>query len=381
MENNELSIGLPQMHLEPGERRVFLTKFVAWLADFGFKIYLEEGYGSSVGLSVQDYLDEVENVRIASQEKVYQQDFVLVLRFPGDELLGLMKPGSCLISMLHFPTRPQRVLLLKSFRINAISLDTIKDDNGRRLVENLAAVAWNGLKISFQALSENYPQPGFENPGRNPLQVTLLGAGAVGKQVIQAAVSYGDKDLREKFVEEKIPGVMVTVVDYDLTNHRRFMQQILSKTDILVDATQRPDPSKPVIPNHWLAWLPEHGIITDLAVDPYLLESVPPVVRGIEGIPQGNLDKYLFSPADPEWDLTVPTSIPSEHRRTVVSCYSWPGIFPKACMKHYGQQLRPLMKRLSARGYEGLSLQGDHFERALYRGTLRYWQTYQEQTV
>ena len=140
-----------------------------------------------------------------------------------------------------------------------------------------------------------------------------------------------------------------------------------------MDATQRPDPSKPVIPNAWIAWLPQHAIITDLSVDPYLLADDPPVVRGIEGIPQGSLDKYVFQAGDPDWDRTVPASIPSQERRTVVSCYSWPGIFPEECMRHYGEQLTPLLKRLARSGYAGLSIKGDFFERALYRGTLKYW--------
>ena len=92
--------------------------------------------------------------------------------------------------------------------------------------------------------------------------------------------------------------------------------------------------------------MPEHGVIVDLSVDPYLLDDNPPVVRGIEGIPQGNLDQYIFQPDDPKWDDLVPKSIPSRHRRTTVSCYSWPGVHPKACMRHYGKQLTPLVSCL-----------------------------------
>jgi alanine dehydrogenase len=275
--------------------------------------------------------------------------------------------------MLHYPTRPQRVELLNTQNLQAISLDTITDDSKRRMVENLPSVAWNGLRISMDELRKGYPAPGFEHPQRPAIRVTLIGAGAVGKHVIQAAVAYGDPSLRQKMLHEGMPGVMVQVVDYDLTSHAEIMREIFSQTDILVDATQRPDPSQPVIPNEWIAWLPEHTIITDLSVDPYLLDSDPPVVRGIEGIPQGSLDKYIFNADDPDWDLTVPPSIASSERRSVVSCYSWPGIFPEACMKHYAEQLTPLMKRLVKKSYNGLSMGGDFFERALYRGTLEYW--------
>ena len=113
--------------------------------------------------------------------------------------------------------------------------------------------------------------------------------------------------------------------------------------------------------------------MTDLAVDPYTPDVEPPVVRGVEGIPQGNLDKYVLATDDTDWNKTVPDTVSSKHRRTVVSCYSWPGVHPEASMRHYGEQLEPLMEALFARGYDGLSLDGSYFERALYRGTLSAW--------
>ena len=127
------------------------------------------------------------------------------------------------------------------------------------------------------------------------------------------------------------------------------------------------------MPNPWLGWLPDHAIVADLAVDPYTLDADPPVVRGIEGIPQGSLDKYVFWPDDEDWGETVPPSIPSEQRRVVVSCYSWPGIHPEACMRHYAQQLTPLLEPLLAKGYDRLSPDGGYFERAMARATLRAW--------
>jgi alanine dehydrogenase len=93
----------------------------------------------------------------------------------------------------------------------------------------------------------------------------------------------------------------------------------------------------------------------------------------VEGIPQGNLDQYLFFPNDPTWDTMVPETIPSKNRRAVASCYSWPGIHPEACMRHYAQQLEPLMETLLKVGYENLSLNGDYFIRALYRASLKGW--------
>jgi alanine dehydrogenase len=169
------------------------------------------------------------------------------------------------------------------------------------------------------------------------------------------------------------PGAIALAAGRNITGNADPMRWLMEQADILVDAVQRRDPSRPVVPNHWIGWLPEHAVIADLAVDPYTLDADPPVVRGVEGIPQGNLDKYIFQPDDDDWDETVPASIPSQQRRAVVSCYSWPGIHPEACMRHYAQQLTPLLEPLLHKGYDRLSLSGGYFERAMHRATLRAW--------
>jgi alanine dehydrogenase len=295
------------------------------------------------------------------------------LRYTEDEDVQRMKKGACLISMLHYPTRPKRVEFLRSLGIEGISLDSLKDDTGRRLVENLKAVAWNGIESAFRVLRSSYPEPGFGSPQRPPIQVTLLGAGAVGSHVVQAAVRYGNDTLRHHLASSKIPGVQVTVLDYDLSTHENIMRDILSRTDLLVDATQRPDPSLPVIPNEWVGWLPQHAVILDLSVDPYQCDVAPLTVKGIEGIPQGNLDQQIFSPDDPAFD-SLPDCIETTQRRYTVSCYSWPGIYPRKCMEVYGRQIRSVVHALIEKGgVENIDPQGRFFERAIGRALLSRW--------
>ena len=91
----------------------------------------------------------------------------------------------------------------------------------------------------------------------------------------------------------------VTTVGRNLTGRDVYMKERFGLTDVLVDATQRHDPSRPIVPNAWLACLPEHAVVCDLVVDPYLLHETPPTVRGVEGIPQGDLDRWAFAPDDP----------------------------------------------------------------------------------
>ncbi len=365
-----LKFGLARMHYEAGERRDFLPDFIAHLQQNGAEIMLEDGYGSGMGYSQQDYLAASHQVRFGSAEEVFQQDYVLVLRCPTETQIRTMRPGACLISMLHYPTRPLRVKLLNQLQLDAVSLDSLKDDTGRRLVENLRSVAWNGIETAFSVLAKIYPTPGFESPERPPIHVTLLGAGAVGIQVVQAAARYGNTAWHRRLADKGVAGVQVTTLEYDSTRSEHVMRPILETTDILVDATQRPNPAVPVIPNAWVAWLPDHAVLLDLSVDPYDCTVTPPFVKGIEGIPQGNLDQYVFAPDDTIFQ-SIPACFATTHRRHSVSCYSWPGIYPNACMEMYGKQLAPILRTILERGgIQNIRSHGRYFERAIARARL-----------
>ena len=201
-----------------------------------------------------------------------------------------------------------------------------------------------------------------------------MGAGLVGKHAVEAATKYGNRDRAHELDGLGLAGVEVTVVGRNVTSNPRTMRERFMRTDILVDATQRSDPSTPLIPNEWLGWLPQHAVVCDLVVDPYVLNANPKTVRSMEGIPRGNLDQYIFMSDDPKWDATVPKEIDSKNRRAAATCYSWPGVHPEDCMKLYGHQLDPMLKTLFQRGgAEALRPDGDFAERALYRASLKAW--------
>lgn len=365
-----VTIGFPRMKKEPGEKRVFLPAFIQLLASQGASIYLEEGYGSRSGYMFEDYHCANPAVHQCSREEALQKDYVMLLRSPKMDEFSQLRPGSCLISMLHFPTRPKRIQILKQLGINAISLDSIVNDRGTRLVENMKAVAWNGLDAAFSILEK---RGGLDKSNGAPMTALILGTGMVGKHAVDAAVKLGNIERNNDHIRSGGRGSIAIAVGRSASSNPEVMKPLYERADILVDAAQRRDCSCPVAPNEWIAWLPPHAIVTDLSVDPYTLDVQPPVVRGIEGIPQGNLDQYVYDPDDPKWELTVPASVPSQNRRTTVTCYSWPGIHPEASMTHYASQLEPLMAKLLEKGYDDLSMNGDYFERALCRAALKSW--------
>jgi alanine dehydrogenase len=362
------SIGFPRMEHEKGEKRVFLPDFIQYIASFGVNVVIEEGYGSRSGFDKADYRQGNNQISFGSRQDAFDQDLVLILRSP-DKDFERMKPGTILMSMLHYHTRPNRIKLFEEMGLKTISLDSIVDQNDVRLVENMKAVAWNGLEVAFGLLEERWPD--LIRPDGQPIQTLLLGTGMVGKHAVDAAVHLGNIERNNQHLENGGPGAVCCAVGRNLTYHRDEMIELLKEIDILIDATQRRNPSEPVIPNELIQYMPPHAILLDLSVDPYLPDAHPPVVRGIEGIPRGNLDKFVFRPDDPEWEDTVASGVPTTYRRTAVSCYSWPGFHPEACMTHYAQQLHPLMPVIFEKGYDDLSLDGGYFEQALYRATLK----------
>lgn len=370
------SVGLPRMMKEQGERRVFLPDFVHFLTALGVEVFLEEGYWSDGGFTIEEYQRDNPHVHRCSREEAFDRELVLILRAPERHEFNLLGRGSCLVTMLHYNTRPWRVQRLKDLGMRAVSLDSITDDNNLRLVENMRAVAWNGIDAAFTELERSHPHL-FERYSC-PIRVIVLGTGIVGKYAVEAATKMGSLNRNEGYMEKGGTGSVAVAAGRSVTSRTSIMRTLLESADILVDATRRRNPSIPVVPNSWIAWLPPHAVVADLAVDPYLPNDRPPVVRGVEGIPQGNLDKYVFLPEDPDWERDIPDGVPTQNRRTVVSCYSWPGVHPQQCMEHYSRQLKPFMELLIEKGYDALSPEGGYIERALYRATLRAWLSRQE---
>src|SRR5512135_3456973 len=124
----------------------------------------------------------------------------------------------------------------------------------------------------------------------------------VGKHAIEAATKLGNVERNNDHIASNGPGAVAISIGRNITSNPSTMKMLMEQADILVDATQRRDPSRPIVPNEWIGWLPRHAVVVDLAVDPYALDADPPVVRGIEGIPQGNLDQYVFTAEDSKWD-------------------------------------------------------------------------------
>jgi alanine dehydrogenase len=255
-------------------------------------------------------------------------------------------------------------------------MDSIVDDEGERLVENIRGTSWNAIWAGFRALQKTLPD--FDTRTRKVIEVIVVGAGPVGRFAAEAATKYGDEALHRALLLRGVPGVIVHLIGRNITQDRPVLLDLMSRADMFVDATFRSDPTDYIFPNDLIGVLPEHAVVVDVTADPYITETDPIQVKAIEGIPTGDLDEYEFPPDHPAFD-TLPDAVNTEHRRTTVSCYSWPGLNPKECMRRYGRQVGWMLDILLRKPYDELSVASTNYlERALYRGTLHAYLERQE---
>ena len=246
-------MGFPRMHKEKSERRDFLPGFFKSLEETNIEVLLENGYGSKMGYLQKDYLEVNRNIRFDSLDKVLKCDIVIVLRCPDNEELLQMERGSTLISMLHYDTRETRNELLKSRGINCFSMDEMTNDQNERLLVNYRGTSRTGSRISFEELKERTND--FSSIDKPILEVSIVGAGAVASNAAKAFEEFGDKE----FLESD-RGLLIHMLTRSITEKKELMKEILSKSDILVDASKRRDSSKYIISNDILECLPAHSI-------------------------------------------------------------------------------------------------------------------------
>lgn len=363
-----LSIGFPRMHKEAGEKRDFLPEFFSGLSDYDVDIYLEEGYGNGLGYTEKDYLKSNAGIKFTSAYDVYMKDIVVILRCPETTEIDLMKEGSILISMLHYETRETRNKLLSERKINCFSMDAMCNDENERIMVNYKGTSRAGSRIAFEELKKR--TDGFNNVDGKIINISIIGLGSVAANSAKAFEELSDREFLD---EENGIGVIIHMLPRTITQNCENLKKILEVSDILVDASKRPDPSKVIVSNRLIKYLPEHSVILDLTADPYNDKILPMQVKGIEGIPTGTLDKYVIETDDELYD-TIPGAVLSDNRRLVVSCNAWPGVDAKDCMLLYGRQLIPFLDVILNKGIKDLDVSSKNmYERSLIRSSLAYY--------
>jgi len=363
--------GFPSMHKEINEKRAFLPEFFGKMKDFGIDIFLERGYGSKMGYTSEDYLKENDEIIFSTKETVYSKDVVTVLRAPNDDEYKMMKKGAVLISMLHYQTRELRNQFMQELGLVPFSMDSMVDDDHRRVVVNNYKTSYNGAKIAMEELEKTIDTQSLDRP----VNIAIIGMGVIGLTVARAFKDLSNDRLKKYGSDYK--GLKVTMLTRSMTNSEKLLTDEIIKSDILVDASSRHDTSIHIVSNDLIGKTLPHTVLLDITADPYDFEKNPPQVKAIEGIPTGTLDQIVFNTNDPIYEKLndeLEKKMKLTNRRVVVSCNAWPGVDPVASKEIYARQMLPIIKVLVEYGEDNLSIDSrDYYERILVRSSYKYF--------
>lgn len=368
---NVKSVGFPMIHNFAGDRRDFIPDLFRFMDRYeGVEFYLEDGYGERLGYTAEDYLKASSKVHFVSFEEAYKQDITMILKDPELENLEMLKDGSTFFTMLHYSTRPAVVELIKRKGLKTFSMDSIVDDAGLRMFVDYFGTAYCGCREGIKVLKQSYPE--FYSTDRGPIRALVMGAGGVGQGAVKSLEVLSDEEFLDK---ENMSGILTQVATRTITGQRKIMQELLSQTDLLIDATQRRNQTIQIISNEDLGLMPEHAVIVDLCADRYDFTLDPPLRRVVEGTVNGSPSHYVIYPDDKLYD-ELPEDVDSRNRRIVVSCDAWPSMDTERSVKYYYGLMKNYVGILLTKNPDEISGDSDNlFERGLYRSTLTYFES------
>jgi alanine dehydrogenase len=370
-----ITIGLPKLVAPVGFRRGFCPDFVYDLSTLkGVQILLEHGYGDDLRYKKHQYMRNA-NISFASRNTIFRTStIILSLTSPTDK--DIRKMGACqtLISMLHFPTHPERNELIRRVGLKAISLDSIKDEEGKRMIQDFSRTAQNAITEGFIRLRKNCGDSYWFDRKRDPIMVYLLGFGELGKEAATAAITMGNTQFQKKLVKRKANPFVVVVPTTSIHSRHGYHRSVFNPErvknggvpHILVDVSRRKNLSKPIITESDMRLLPPETVIVDISADRYEGESV---VKAISGIPTGDEKQCVFSVSDRAWrnrkQIPAGYQLAKGNRRTVVSHYAWPNYGSvkerRDNMKRYADQLFPVVQYVAHTLLHGVN-DSDEFE-------------------
>ena len=342
-------------------------------------LFLEATYGQSFGYRFHDCGPGVSVVLTSRGEVLRQSTEIFSLLSPSLEELAELRADQTILSYLHYATHPERNLLLAGRGCRALSIDSIVDADGKRLVQDFGRVARGAMSSAFLELRARRTDEWWLDPRRGPIVVYIFGAGAVAAEVAKESLRMGHtgllRELQERGGNPEVQTILTSSVHSARQHFRRFLRSDAREADaphLVVDAALRSDTSRALLAPADYAMLPESTLLVDVSADDY---AGPDVVKGLSGVPTGDDEQWLFEIDDPAWVSKVPREcrLSSANRRVTLSHYSWCSKGPLEAKRvnanHYALQLLPILRSVFFPEIEeGASLFG--IPEAIERGTL-----------
>lgn len=273
--NKSLRIAIPT-EVAYQEKRVALTPSAAGIMTAnGLEVCLEQGAGKHSFFNDDEY-SEVGTQILYSHEEIFEADMVLKVEPPTLEEIGMMKPGSTLISALQMGDANAAYFeALNKKKITAIAFEMIQDKaKGLPIVNAMSELAGSlAIPIAAEHMSSVNGGKGIILGGITgvpPTRVIILGAGTVAEYAARAALGLGaevrifDNEVYKlRRIRHKLSNQVFTSVIDSVT-----LGQSLMSADVVIGAL-RPEKGRArcVVTEEMVASMKSGAVVLDVSID------------------------------------------------------------------------------------------------------------------
>ena len=178
------------------EKRLALTpEITKKYIDLGFDLFLPNNYGNHLGFDDNDYKSLGVNFLDNEKDIIDKSDIIIQLGIPEDQKLSLLKENQTLVGSLDFFSNKEKLISLKSKKINCFSLEMLPRITRAQSMDILSSQAnlagYKAVIEAFQIYERAIPMM-MTAAGTIPAaKVLIVGAGVAGLQAIATAKRMG----------------------------------------------------------------------------------------------------------------------------------------------------------------------------------------------
>jgi alanine dehydrogenase len=191
-----MRIGSPK-EIKVHEYRVGLVPAsVAELTRAGHEVLIETGAGAGIGVDDGGYIEAGATIAGDAAEVFEKAELVVKVKEPQAGEIAMLRRGQTLFTYLHLAPDPEQTKALMASGATAIAYETVTDDQGGLpLLAPMSEVAGRmATQVGAHYLEKAQGGAGIllgGVPGVAPGRVTVLGAGAVGREAARMAIGLG----------------------------------------------------------------------------------------------------------------------------------------------------------------------------------------------
>ena len=268
-----MRIGVPK-EIKNSEFRVGLTpKSVAEITSKGHEVFVENNSGLEIGYTNKNYENSGAKI-INSAEEVYRSSELIVkVKEPLVSEFKFLSKDTTLFTYLHLAGNKEQSLKLAETGVTGIAYETVTADDGSLpLLAPMSAIAGQlGVVVGSYHLLKPNDGRGTLLSNLDPRIVTVIGAGAAGKEAIAKAKANHAHvrviDLNKSKLEELKSEFGEEGMEYIISTPDA-IKAAISESDIVIGSVYVVGKEAPkVVTREMLTEMTEGSVLVDISID------------------------------------------------------------------------------------------------------------------